>query len=806
MRLERIGATLVAVCAAGTLASSCQAPGGAHFTALTLEAAAPSLYAPQVLDWATQRLSSPGLAARRKAHFRALAFPTAGAGWSVGATPGLPLTNFGLSATDWVPNGPAAAFTTDPASPLYNKMFFLSKEGKLIKVDRATPTSYTVWSAPVGKVFLRTYVTLSPLGSRAYVLSNDGTLYVINTAGMTTAAVLAVGGGGYGIAPWLDPLRSAHDDRRESLWIAANNGIVNQYTISGAPDGTIADVSAATSYNVSTAVTPLYGGTRKIAAPPLVLGGVIYQGDQGGNLQVYDTNDPFNNYTYALGAPVNASPALELQDGSYSLTDPQGAPITVATGLPIYAFVNAGGSCAWINLYDTSVTRSQSLRIDDNDSTRKFGYLLDYGYNTGGNTEYLAAQDGGNLNTESPDRALPGYTPNVWSNDYLVPAETNTYENPTNVAAGGPVVGFMRWSSSASYPVGAVVNSASLTLTPAFDQPCRVPEIRSTSPLYQDGSSPWASNALTTTNRPAIGGGNVGIYNSGGINASGNVDYRNNKGYVWDVSGAFTSPPGDGRYALALKYNAGGNVLWPEGPVGGGTGKKAKKATQTEAVKFRNNALNANPAAGTSNDTRPLLTLVVSNTTLPTASLETPPLIDSTNKVIYAYYTNALYAMSYASPAAFSDADINTQTGQQTKHTLFNLAYLGDSANNAAGVGGKKPGGAYNNRSQLVGNFSASVPNLDLSALYVLSRTPNPDGTTPTTWNYAASKITLPLSATADSLVAGSPTVTSIPGQAALTGLTTEKDASAYMVVDPFPGVGSVYFGLADGRLYQYER
>ena len=67
------------------------------------------------------------------------------------------------------------------------------KEGKFIKVDRANPATYTKWTAPVGKTFLRTFVTLSPMNSRAYLLASDGTVYVINTGSMATVATIALG-------------------------------------------------------------------------------------------------------------------------------------------------------------------------------------------------------------------------------------------------------------------------------------------------------------------------------------------------------------------------------------------------------------------------------------------------------------------------------------------------------------------------------------------------------------------------------------------------------------------------------------
>ena len=174
-------------------------------------------------------------------------------------------------------------------------------------------------------------------------------------------------------------------------------------------------------------------------------------------------------------------------------------------------------------------------------------------------------------------------------------------------------------------------------------------------------------------------------------------------------------------------------------------------------------------------------------------------MIDSESHKCYVFYTNTVYELDWSSTTAFTDTDAATKT------TLFNLAYYGDTANTAAGVGGTKPGGAYNNRTKLVGNFTAPVPAADLTALYVLSRTPATDGAAPTSWNYALSKLSLPLSAAANRLAASSPTFTGLTGQAAVSNASGDREASAFMCVDPISGSNHVYFGLSNGRLYQYD-
>ena len=751
------------------------------------------LLAPENLDWTAQRVTSGRIAVARASHVarKLLAFPTQSTAWTSGKSLS---ADFGCAATDYVPNGPAAAYR----ATLSGKMFMLSKQGRFIKVDRTDPSVYQVLN--LGKSFTRTFVTLSVCSDRGYVMADDGTFFIVDLKTMTILTSLDLGDG-YGVAPFIDPYTSATGAGGvDDLYVPTNDGKVHRLRIANSATAPFYTYTGPTSYDVATAAVPL-SGTRKIAAPPVVLGGVIYVGDQGGSLRVYDTADLANNYTYGVGGPINTAPAIEIQDGSYSLTDPLGAPKSVAPGTPAFAFVNAGGACAWINLHDTTTTFSQGLRIDDNDGGKKFGYLRDYNYSNAGTTEYLAAEDGGNINTESPDYDLPGTVPAaIWKNDYVVPAETNTRDdggNPVANPLGGPIVSYLRWRSAVVHPVGAVINSAELDLKAAFDQGCRVPEVRTTSSFYQDLTGPWASDALTNASRPAIGSANIGVYLSGGVNGSGNVTYKDNKCYTWNVSAAFSAPTS--RYALALKYNAGGDaVLWPEGPVGGAVGKKAKKAYQVEAVKFYNNALNADPAAGgepcKAGEQRPILTLQIAAAQLPTASIETAPVIDAVSKRAYVFYTNALYQLDFSAPLKWADTDPATKT------SLFNMAYYGDTANG---------GGTFWNKKRYVGNYTAPTLNYDATAAYVVNRYPSPNNLEfPGTWNYAVSKFTLPLSNASNRLVAGSPTFTGIAGAAKYDG--TAPEASTFLVVDPFSNSyttgGNVWFGLGNGKFYQYDR
>jgi hypothetical protein len=763
------GLTTLVIAAA--LAAGCQAPSS-HPMAAAAQAAPAALVAPQGLDWASPQVVSRAAAKARDAHVqrRLLAFPATGAAWAGG----LDLTAYGCAPGDTVPNGPAVAFPV-MTPELTNQLFFVSGAGKLLRINRADPTASL--TLDLGKACSRTAVALSPTCTRAYVLSDDGTLFVVDTIAMAVLTTVRVNGG-YGVSPCLDRLASFNDDTRDVLYVSANDGQVHQLVIEPTAEGGAA-VTARADFPVATDAQPL-AGTRKVAAPAVAVGGVIYLGDQAGRFHAYDTANAANRAVYQLGAPINTPPALELQDSSYAMRDPYGNPKAVGYGEAVYAFVNAGAACAWINLHDTSVTFSQPLRIDDNEATRTYGYLKDYAFSTAGTTETLVAVDGGNLNTESPDRPLPGYGA-IRSNDVLAPAETNTYEL-AGEAAGGEVKSFLRWASARAHPLGSVIASATLTLSAAADQACRVPQIKATSPFMRAGDAVWSSDALTNANRPALGPA-VGRY-LGGVLASGNVVFKRDKPHQWDVTAAFSQP--SGAYALALEHDAGGDaVLWPAGPVGGATGKKAKKAYQVEAVTFRNNALNADPAPAKANDDRPLLTLTVSGTVLPTPTIETPPVIDPYRQHVYVFYTNALYEIDFSAPERWSDTDPSG-----ARHTAFALAHHGRSAN-----GG---GATFNGKKGFVGNFTAPLVNHDGSAAYVLSRYPATTGATPSTWHYALSKLTLPLAAAAaDPLVAGSPTYTAIG-----------REASHLMLLEPrnkLTRTANLYYGLGNGRLYQSE-
>lgn len=745
------------------LIAGCQAPlGPSPQPAMSLDITPTLLAEPMIQDWSGQRVSGRQLSERREAHVsrQLLAFPATASGW----TGGVALTSLGCAAGDYAPNGPASVFATKstPAA-LGNKVFLLTKNGRFIRVDRNAPGTYT--NLALGKTFSRTYVTLSPTGSRAYVVSDDGTFFVINTLGMTVLHQVSLGAGGYGIAPFLDPYRSQHNGSHDEIYVPDNAGYVNKYTVNGG------GVSAATRYAVATTVTPLYGETRKIKAPAVVLGGVIYVGDQAGALRVYDTNNTANNVAFAVGAPINTSPAIEIQDGTYALQDTLGNPKTVPNGTPVYAFVSAGASCAWIDLHDWTITPSLSLHIDDFDPAKKFGTLHDYNYDNTSTpgTAWLIA-DWVNIRPEGGPLAGTGGA--VRFQGDLRPAQANADTDGT-----GSVVTYMRWTST-NPPAGAIVNRATLTLAVSggSNQWSLKPEIRTTSPYERDGGALWSGTTMTggaAGTSPPIGNLNVGTNFAGGTESNQApflTRFPPNGDVTWDVTSAFTSGP-QAHYALALAYPPGDIALWEPGPRNEAGGNPQRR-NPVYSPNFRNGS---DPARG------PRLTLDMAAGTMPTPSIETPPVIDAYRKLVYVFYTNAVYQISFASRDAWADRD------PANPQTRFQLARYGDTSYGGA---------MYNSRKNYVGNFVAPVVNYNLSAAYVLNRYPvNATVANPTAWNYSLSKIDLPLGAT--SRLAGSTTP--------ITSVTNE--ASTYMIIDPFDNVGStggnVHFALGNGRVYQ---
>lgn len=451
MRVRSWSASLILL-ASATSSAACQLPWSGVPTplsaSLTLDAAR-ILTRPQGFDWSTQRASSPLIERERAAYLRELAaehrrvqaWPGTSSGWSTGGVPGIALAALGCDASDTMPNGPATAWFggTVPAS-VENKIFFITREGMFLKVDKYNPTGASS-ALNLGTSFSKTYVSLSPSCRRAYLLADNGTLFVVDTQRMALLTTLTLPGatGGYGLAPVFDPLTSRSDDQCDELWVPDNSGLVGHYTIRQSFTQATPSVSGPTTYAVAThaAIAGSWNPSgNKLACPVLVYNGVIFAGDEAGYLDVYDTGNPTKNASYLLSsaAGIEATPAIEFQDGSYTgLTDAEGNPTKVPYFTPIYAFVNVGTRngpmSVWVNMVNQEVSYSMPLYCDDNDLGRKADYLLNYHYKTTNQTVWLAAQDGGNVAMDGNN--LPTAYTQPWSDAYLEPAETNIASTTT---------------------------------------------------------------------------------------------------------------------------------------------------------------------------------------------------------------------------------------------------------------------------------------------------------------------------------------------------------------------------------------
>lgn len=749
------------------LMPSAQPEVGGEFA---LDVTPTTLTEPQTFDWTYHRISGKQVATKREDYIQrqVLAFPNA-TNWAGG----LDLTNLGCASGDTMPNGPAAVFKGSVTNPaLYNKVFLITKQGQFIKVDRSGAVGHV--TLPLNKVFSKTYVTLSPSAGRAYLVSDDGTLFVISTMTMTVLATKSLGAPAVGCAPVYDPYSANHSDKFDEIYVPDNAGRVTKYTWSSYT--TPAGLSAATVYNVATGVTPVDGGSAKIEAPPVVIGKVIYVGDQAGGLHMYDTVTPANNAVFFTGSPINTPPAIEIQDGSYAMTNPDGTAKTVARGKPVYAFVTSGASCFWMNLHSLRSYRSMSLYLDDNTPTKTFGYLHHYTYEPiPADGTPITLTDWCAIRTDSDAQLVGAATGSNKTNAWIAAGEIDAAVAPGN--DGGPVVCYMRFSTGTSGTT--IVRDATLELTVEKGSTAKMPEFR-TAPSYLRGTSTvWNYSNITNANRPFWDTTNIGILTGGvgAVNQWGNVHKVNPADRpVWNISEGFKGGAASD-YTIVMLYNQSNRVLWEPGNL---TGQNQQDATLVDGLVFRT------PAAGNA-DHRPIFKVRTSTGSFPTPTLETPAVIDALRKKVYVFYGNTLYTIDFSSIAAWEDKTA------ATPKTTFNTARLGRAVNSG--------GAAFATRTRYVSNFTAPVFNYNLTAAYVLDRYPEvPTQTSPLAWDYSLSKFSLGTAPTVDAL---QPTST-----IHINNVTGE--ASNFMVIDPFTDSwttgGNIFFGLGNGKVYQYDR
>lgn len=398
-----------------------------------------TLLEPAGVDWMSQHVVGSRILESRRAHFARLAaasgapaskpgtrglsaFSAPSAAWQSGGVDGIPLTTLdpagGLN-TDYVPNGPAAVYATaNTPAAAQRCLFFLSQKGKLTRVKQDGSAASTLDVGAGGHTFTHTYVTISPAGGRVYLLSDDGTFFVVNTANtpMTFQSVSTGVSGNSGLAVSYDPFTSNAADLGDDVYVPLANGTIKRYRVNRVTGGE-PTVTAVSSHNTSGA---LWGALK---ATPVVLGGTIYLGDQSGNIVRYDVASGAVVSTVSLGYPVNAGVALNMDDFG-NISD---------------LFVNVGSRCAWIT-YDgagtaTSTNLSRPLYLDEGD-TDDSGVLANWTYGTATKKYWVPAKEALTLNTHNGGVAPPGLgAPST--NQWLTWASSKITAGTTTTVATG---------------------------------------------------------------------------------------------------------------------------------------------------------------------------------------------------------------------------------------------------------------------------------------------------------------------------------------------------------------------------------
>lgn len=731
---------------------------------LAIDRTPATLSEPGVFDWSTQRLTGTAIAAHRadfaKRRVQAFAGTT---GW---AATGQSLSTFtnapAVPAGDFVPNGPAAVYGTSgtPASCV-DKVFFLTRSGLLIKVAKDRSSWQKI---ALGHTFSKTYVTLSPAGGRAYLLSDDGYFFVVNTDTMTFQSMGSLGASNnQGLAPVLDPYTSNHADAQDDVYVPTSDGKVRHYRVSA---GATPAVTVVGTHTISTA----------FKSPPMVLGGIVYIGDQSGNFIRYDANTSTTLSTAPLAYPINAPAALDI-DASGNVTD---------------AFVNAGTRCHWINFATNSIVSSRPLYLNEND-TDLSGTISDWNYGTSSSKYWLAVSEALSVNTESPAVNLPGFA-DFKTTAHITPAETNT-RGTGPAPAGGPVHAYLRWDVANSFlPNNAIVGSMKLWMNAdnAADRNIRPYRVRETS-AYQNSTvadGVWTAGNLTLANKPAIG---INIGNSAApTGAHGRATFSYNTWYSWNITTFPSSLPT--QYALGLYDDGADEPMWPGGPGTPDPGN-APHHTLRLAPQFYNNPAITTPhsyVTGTgvpdptdplftaNSERRALLEVSASAKALPSVSIATPPIVDTYagRKLVYVFNGNAVFALDFSTAAAFADAP-----GTSTRFNVTRTGRKGVSTYSPT----YPPSGA-NANVYVVENTAAPLMSFDGGSLFLLDRYPADANLTPTNYTYALNKLTLPLGA-GDAL----------NNYQEFTSVTGARTSSSHMVLDYFnygASSGAIHFAL----------
>ncbi|MEB3221116.1 MAG: hypothetical protein VKS61_03465 [Candidatus Sericytochromatia bacterium] len=779
-----------------------------------------NLAEPRGIDWQTRQIAARGLGEQRQAFvdrwqrslaaLKALprfslaassAWPTAVSNWKAGTTPGVAVTTLNAAATK-VNNAMAAGMYWDTGATRRH-VFALSNNGHLMRIpsDMALNTT-NVTSCFLNKTFNFTAVVLSPACTRAYCLATDGTLFVVNTADMSTVHSVALGSGSpsaHYLAPALDPALSQHDDQRDVLYVPLNDGTV--YKVVCGADGIPAVQGAA--HNVATTATARTGCTGcstysgyKLAAYGVAYNGHYYVGDTEGVFHDYTIDsDTDVKYPVSTVAGIAAAPALELQTGSSGALamSHSASTITLTDGEARHAFVNvtrgSGPCCAWIDLARRTVSFSRPLFLDENDpANAAFGFAENHAYNVAASSTVTI-----DLKSTSPQgKAVTVATSATGDLGGGAQWLGNNLEPAANVAGGGGTTAYFRADAS-GVASDVVVEDAEVVVTAAANRNVTTPVVRrvggydasGSTGYYQRGTSTtWdaGSNTLSAATGPTLfDGATVNwqrVFSASTATHTVTTSFATNTEYTWRVQDVLLGPVQMDHLAFAL-YDPGSLTFG---------GAASFDPTATTALRLETETWAARPSY----------------------PVETAPILDAANLRCYAFVANVLFSLKYDDQTAWMGAGSNQHTGYQA----------GLLARTVAGDAGPRDGSGTFYRSTVT-----PVPAFNFKYMHVVSATGSGSA-----WNMAVSRLqpfnlqnggtrAKPNQDLGDadrdiSVGAGNEVATTRADTfSAGTATFPSNEAARYMVISPYDNLqtkgGDLYMALSDGgagvpRLFRF--
>jgi hypothetical protein len=814
--VKRFQATVGSLLATLAL-TACRAAVAPPEAALTLPRV--PLTAPQGLDWSSHLVAAPGLGRLREASLaeraraaRGLqplaalrlqaAWPsTTAGGWGADG-PGLAVGGLVGLGADHVPNAMATGWYGDTTN---RYLFALSANGRLLRLRRdASDLGAATAGVLLGDSFTRTMVSMSPACTRAYVLSDAGRLYVVDTAAMRVVnpGGTALGGGGRYLAPMVDPVLSDVQDARDVLFVPTNDGVVHQLRMDA---GATVPVAVA-DFQVAPGAVALapagcdscdaYDGLR-LAAPGVAIKGRVLIGDTAGVLHDVDSvSGRHQRFPVGTHAPIAAPPAVEIHLGSRGHWNyATGGQTNVKHFDPLFAFVNvtrdAGPVCAWVSLANGQISYSQPLFVDGADTagtTPTYGRLLDYDREVAASGTLVVTMAGSDGDAVTLVRGASATVPGTSSPTAASPLSAS------NSGSGGTDI-YLR-ARTGGLPDGARILGARLRFThqagDALVGPPRLSRTGGCDALGSTGRAPKGQNAtpwvsvgapgLTKATTPMYAGQtyHTALMGYPGWTAAtfpggGHVD--------WDATGVLVGPVRVEHQGFSLGYSWS-EPIYPYGT--GATGESARFEGTTDP-----------------NPPQLLVTYEVPRH-IPIAPVETSPLIDAARQRVFVLHANHVFAMRFSYYFDWSDTlhSIHSRWWQPTS------SYQATAMGLSTGARDPHDGGRY------VRNRTTMAPAFDFSALYVLSQGRRAGGG----YDVALSRLRPNLSSSArpfgdsNRLLDAAPAAgvsTAVPGSlTADGGALSSPEASSFLLVDPFDHLGTkggdVYFGLqSTGRVYR---